>query len=295
MVIYLLPIFIIISIYFAYRYFSLYYDIKAINKRLKLLNKTETNLLVDSLSMNKEAIKLAKLINQNLKDINAFRSKINHEEAELRNTIANISHDLRTPITSILGYLQLFQSSTNLSDKQANYLEIITSRIHNLKQLIENLFSYSIVYDTIDLLNLKQENINLILEDSIAMYYQDLITKKITPVIEIPDQPIYKNVDKLALKRVFNNLISNILKYGVGSMKISITDEKIIFENKTNSYDQIDVGKIFDRFFTVAQARNNNSMGIGLAISKSLIEKMNGKIEASLDSDTLAITIYLEN
>jgi len=242
--------------------------------------------------MKNEIVELAKLINVNLKHINEYRAKIAHEENELKNTIANITHDLRTPITSVLGYIQLLYNENSLGEKEARYIDIINSRVETLKQLIENLFSYSLIYDKSELLDIKSENINLILEDSIALYYNDLVEKNIFPVIELPNEPIYKNVDKLALKRVFNNLISNVIKYGK-SLKVILNSDGVYFENSTENYDQIDVGKIFDRFFTVTRARNNNSMGLGLTITKNLVEKMNGTVSASLEKDILSIKIIL--
>lgn len=293
----ILVILLVLIIGFAsfclFRFLILKKDLKKIYDQLDFINKKDTNITVVSFSRCKELLKLLEVINQHLLILKSQEAKFIHEEKELKNVIQNISHDLRTPITSILGYCQLMQKKGSLGEVEKNYVSIIDERLNTLKQLIENLFSYSLVYDHEVALDMKKENINLILEDSIAFFYEDFVSNNIQPKIYIPSKKIEKNVDKLILKRIFMNLLSNIVKYGHGECIITLTEEKIMFQNQTDIIDQIDIGKIFDRFFTIKRARNDGSMGIGLTITKTLIEKMGGSVEASLHDHLITFLIRL--
>lgn len=265
-------------------------SLKDIKNRIKYIKKNHTNLLVDTASNDSNLIEIVNLFNEMLNNINNLSQKIIHEENEIKNTITNLSHDLRTPITSILGYTQLLQKQSNLSSKQLEYIQIIESRIITLKNLVEELFNYSLVYEQEEL-KLKNENINLILEEAILLFHDDLVNNQINISLKLLEEPQYQKIHKISLKRVFMNIIGNAIKYGKEILIIEQTPTQIIFKNKIKDIDKIDVEKIFDRFFTVATARTNGSRGLGLTISKILLEKMNYQINAVVEDDLLSIII----
>lgn len=289
----LVVIFIILVIIF-FKYQNLRNDLKQINNRLNFINKEETNLLIDSPSNLKEVVELSSLINQSVKSINELKQKILHEERELKNTITNLSHDLRTPMTSILGYTELLMEEKQ-NPKNEGYIKIIKSRLESLKELIEQLFNYSVIYESEEVLSIEEENINLILEDTIAIFYNDLINKNINPIIKIPEQAIIKKINKFAFKRVLINLLNNIIKYGETKLTISLDENQIMLRNIVHGVDTIDIEKIFDRYFTIGKARTNGSMGLGLTISKVLMEKMNGSINAFIEKDDFVIILKFSN
>lgn len=271
---------IIINIYYIV-------SIKGINERYETIKNQETNVLLDCPSDEKNLVCLVKNINHEIERSRKTRIELDEKEREIKSTITNISHDLRTPITSLLGYTTLLKKN-NLSDEEKEYVNIIDNRLNVMKQLIEDLFSYTLAYEND--LDINKENINVILEDSLALYYNDLINKGINVNVNIISDEIYYDVDKLALKRVFSNILSNVVKYGINSLDVKLESDKVIFRNETNNIDTIDVGKLFDRFFTLAKARNN-STGIGLTIAKILITKMNYHIQAYKEDDKLVIEI----
>jgi signal transduction histidine kinase len=285
----LVLIFIVLVIIF-FKYQNLRNDLKQINKRLNFINKEDTNLLIDSPSNLKEVVELSSLINQSVKGINELKQKILHEERELKNTITNLSHDLRTPMTSILGYTELLMEEKQ-NPKSEEYIKIIKSRLESLKELIEQLFNYSVIYESEEVLTIEEENVNLILEDAIALFYNDLINKNINPIIEIPEKAIIKKINKFAFKRVLINLLNNIIKYGETKLTIMLDENQIMFRNIVHGVDTIDIEKVFDRYFTLAKARTNGSMGLGLTISKVLMEKMNGSINAYIEKDEFVIIL----
>lgn len=283
----------ILLLIISLKYFYLKGGIRQVKSRLSYLKNRETNLLVDSPSRNPELLEIIQEFNVMRNEMNAMRQRILLEEAELKNSITNLSHDLRTPLTSILGYTKLLmQDASNFTEAQLGYLKIIESRITTLKGLLEDLFNYSTLLEQ-EQLNLEAVDISSLLEETILLFYHDFTAKGITPEIKLLGQPQIKVVDKLLLKRVFINLIHNALKHGEDEVSIIQTDTEIIFKNKVSQIDQIDVEKLFNRFFTVAKARTQGSVGLGLTIAKLLIERLNGDIKASLEAPYLSFTIRL--
>lgn len=265
--------------------------IKDIKNKIYLISSEKTNNLVNCNSKNKNMIDLVNAINANMKCINDLKTKITIEENKLVGTITNLSHDLRTPITSVLGYSQLLRKS-ELTSKQEEYVKIIEARIITLKEIVEELYEYSLTYETKEL-SYERIDIKSLLENTVLMFYNDFETKGFKVEINLTDGKVERIVDSFELKRVYMNIIGNALKYGKDLFSINYVNEEFVFSNRIVSMDQIDVERLFDRFFTVAKSRTTGSTGLGLSISKRIIEKMGGKISAKLDDDILSIKLKL--
>lgn len=208
---------------------------------------------------------------------------------ELKNAVTNISHDLRTPLTAICGYLELLEQEENLEAVQ-RYIEIIKDRVDILTQLSEELFRYSVIISTKDSLTMEPVIINTVLEESVAAFYTALTEKSIVPKIQMPDAKVTRTLDRSALSRVLSNLLGNALKYSDGDLKIVLSKNgEISFSNRASGLDEIQVGRLFERFYTVEAARK--STGLGLAIAKTLVEQMNGTISASYENGRLNILV----
>ena len=200
-------------------------------------------------------------------------------DRELKDAVTNISHDLRTPLTAICGYLELLKKEDQ-SDAIRRYLTIITERTEAMKALTEELFRYSVIASTSDSMELVPVNINHVLEESIAANYAALSNAGITPEIIIPKEAVHRSLNRAALIRIFNNLITNAVRYSDGDLTIELReDARISFSNTAAELDEIQVGKLFDRFYTVESARQ--STGLGLSIAKILTEQMGGEISAN--------------
>lgn len=211
---------------------------------------------------------------------------------EISTAITNVSHDLRTPLTAICGYLELLKVEEK-SEEVNRCLGIIENRTDALKKLTEELFQYSLVTCGEDAFTLKEMSVNGVLEESIAAYYAAFKEKGIEPSITVTDRKIIRRLDKSALLRIFANILSNALKYSDGDLEITLTDDgKIIFANRASNLDEIQVGKIFDRFYTVENART--STGLGLSIARGLAERMGGRITASYTCGRLVITVSFD-
>ena len=169
---------------------------------------------------------------------------------------------------------------------------MIANRTEALKQLTEELFRYSVILSTQDDMEMENVCVNNVLEESIAGFFGALTERGITPMILITEKRIEKRLNKAALSRVFSNILSNILKYSDGDLEIVMRDDgQIIFSNSSSALNEVQVGKLFDRFFTVEAASNSN--GLGLSIAKSLIEHMGGTITAGYADSVLSIVIRL--
>lgn len=251
---------------------------------------TDTNTLIHSSSNDKYIRHLANTINQQLRKLRKERHRFQQGDLELKCTVTNISHDLRTPLTAICGYLDLLEQEEK-SETVDRYIRVIKDRAELLTQLTEEFFRYSVILSTKNDDIQKPVIINHVLEESIAAFYAVLHERNIVPEIQIPEVKVIRILDYSKLSRVFSNLLSNTIKYSDGDLKINLLENgEIIFSNQASRLDEIQVGKLFDRFYTVEAARK--STGLGLAISKTLIEQMNGTITAKYIENQLRIHIF---
>lgn len=252
---------------------------------------TETNTLIDISYRDKTMRRLAERLNSDLRKLRKERHRFQQGDLELKSAITNISHDLRTPLTAISAYLDLLDH-VEKSELAERYIKVIRNRTEALKQLTEELFCYSVItspeYDN----SVELVTINGVLEESILGFYATLQERKITPSISMTENKIIRKVNRAALSRIFSNLINNAIKYSDGDLQITLTDAgQIIFSNTASDLNEVDIKRLFDRFYTVENARK--STGLGLSISRILIEQMNGTISAQYEDRKLSICIQL--
>ena len=264
---------------------------KEIAEALSEYLKTDTNSIITVSSRDKQVRRLVTELNKELKLLREEHHRFVQGDMELKNAVTNISHDLRTPLTAICGYLDMLKSEDK-SPEAERYLEIIGGRAESMKQLTEELFRYSVIMTSESEPKQEQVIVNDVLEESIAGYYSILSEKKISPEIDITDNKVKRILDRSALARVFSNLINNAVKYSDGDLSVSLSDDgTTVFSNHASQLTSVQVDKLFDRFYTVEAARN--STGLGLSIARTLIEKMGGTISASLENGVLSIVIRL--
>ena len=248
---------------------------------------SDTNQLITVSSSDKHVRLLASEIAKQLAELRRQRRQYINGDRELKEAVTNISHDLRTPLTAICGYLELLEAE-EMTDNTRRYVEQISNRTEALKALTEELFRYSVVSSVSDL-NYEAVNLGRVLEDTLISFYGAFEQKNITPNISLPDSAIVRSLDKSALSRIFGNIISNAVKYSDGDFSVTMTDAgEITFSNTASELSSVDVGKLFDRFYTVDSARK--STGLGLSIAKLLTERMGGFISADYKGNTLSIT-----
>jgi len=262
------------------------------NERIKFrdYNKSVKNLIIN----------LNRLIDK-FQEIAAVNKQY---EDDRKKMISNISHDLRTPLTAMLGYVEMLQTDTSLSlNDKKEYLQVIETKGEVLRRLIDEFFSLSKI-DSDDInFEFKKIDITEVTRQCALSFLKDFEAKEITPVIEIPEKEIYITADIKSINRILQNIISNSLKYGSSGKLIGIS----LKENKDNvTIDIWDKGKgikkedlpyIFERLYTGEKSRNSNlkGSGIGLTIVKKLVEKHNGKIEVEslpYEKTSFKITLF---
>ena len=249
---------------------------------------TDTNTLIDISTRDPCMRKLAADINVQLRLLRKERHRYQQGDLELKEAVTNISHDLRTPLTAINGYLDLLEREEK-SETVQRYLSQIQNRTEALKNLTEELFRYSVVTSSQEL---KPERMDVVraLEESLLSFYAVMQEKGIKPEIELPEGPVFRELDAGAVNRVFSNIISNALKYSDGDLSV-VMDKNgcVIFGNTAHNLNAVTVGRLFDRFYTVEVSRN--STGLGLSIAKILTERMGGSISAQYQNERLYVTI----
>ncbi len=288
---YMFLIVLVILLFFIIKVFIIKKEVNNITKSLSYILKSDTNNLITNNTNDKSLKQLTDILNENLKDLRKLEIEYKNGNQELKSSITNISHDLRTPLTSIKCYLDLINND-EITKNQKKYLKIINTKVNELIDLTEQLFNYSKILDTEQ--EIKKDNIciNAVLEDSIASFYSLFKEQNINPNIDICKVKVIRLSNENMLKRIFENIISNAIKYSQQDFNVKMyNDGTIEFSNKTDKLDKVSIEKIFNRYYTVENAKKSN--GIGLSIAKQLVELLNGKIEATYKDNYIIIKVVL--
>lgn len=271
------------------RLFLLRHSIREVAEELDEKLKTDTNTLI-SISTGDRAVQvLAAQINEQLAALRRERLRLQNGDAELKAAVTNMSHDLRTPLTAICGYLDLLEHEPH-SDNSKRYLAVVRERTDAMCALTQELFQYSVITSTVDKLVLQPVCLNDLLEQSLAGFYGALTGRGITPEIQMPEQAVIRKLDAAAMRRVLDNILSNAVKYSDGDLRVSLTVQgKVTFTNHAANLGSVQVERLFDRFYTVETARH--ASGLGLSIAKLLTEQMGGSITANYYDGMLSISV----
>ena len=248
----------------------------------------DTNQLSVSLSRDRELRRLTAEINRLLRELRSQQLLTQSGDLEVKNAITNISHDLRTPLCAINGYLELLRGE-ELTPDAARYAEIISGRVDALKQLTDELFGYSGAVEKRQM-SLSRVGLRGALEESIAAFYAVLSERGIEPEISLPEHEVWRILDSGKLSRILSNLLGKALKYSDGDLSVELRDDGTIsFSNRAAKLDNVRLERLFDRFYTVETA--GRSTGLGLSIARILTERMGGRISAELSDSRLTIKL----
>ncbi|MDQ0459777.1 signal transduction histidine kinase [Clostridium sardiniense] len=268
-------------------------EIKNISRQIREWRGENINIKTNYID--NEIEELVKDINGIYDENQKVRAENKRMDEELRRSISNMSHDLRTPLTSISGYIQLIKNDKSSEAEKRKYLDIVDKRARSLQRLITNFYDLSRLNSNDYIFNFKNINLKDILVENIATYYGSFISNDIEPSIEIQDNTSNIISDENAVNRVFSNLIGNMIKHGGKFISINLKEEENFivteFINSVDHSEEIQVHKIFDRFYIGDKSRTKNNTGLGLAITKTFVEKLGHNIRAKLDNDKLYIEI----
>lgn len=278
-----------ILIFMAYRR-----QVRKTCRQLAFLKEHQTNLRLTTDFPFKELGDLADGINDILDLSSEVQKASRQSEESLKETITNLSHDIRTPLTSMDGYFQLLAQSNSEEERQ-HYIAVIQSRIASLKDMLEELFTYTKLQNEIYELKMEPLDFGKCVYSTVFSFYDEFQKKGIEPRIDFCEGYLLMNGNYEAVRRTLQNIIKNALEHGYTRIELELLkqDGNIVFRcfNDVQYPGEIDIGQIFTRFYKADSARTHASTGLSLSIAKGLTERMNGSISAKLEGSLFSIEI----
>lgn len=272
-------------------------QLRDINEQLDFLCEKDTNMLLLTDTNMADIGRLKERINRFLEQWHRQREEAAKKEQMISDTYTNLSHDIRTPLTSLDGYFQLLKDETDKS-AQEHYIDIIQERITSLKDMLEELFMFTKLKNDSFKLELSNCCVSRLLKQTVFSYYEEWKKQGIEPSLDICEDTIFITANAQALRRVLQNVIKNALVHGQNSICIQMKQKNkmvhILVSNDVKNPDDIDVDKVFERFYKADEARSISSSGLGLSIAKELVERMGGSIEARLEGKRFVVEIQFE-
>lgn len=287
---------LIISLLIAIFYIvHLKMNIKKATNDIHKIRFDDTNALITTSSSNKELRNLLKEVNEMMVSFRKLELEVENKNHNLQRTIVNISHDLKTPLTSALGYVELLQKYDLSLDEQQKYENIVIEKLKRLSQLIEDFFAFTKIIANEEDIVMEKMDVNRIFEEAIVCFYEDFNVNQRNLYIS-GNKKIEMLTNERVLRRIFDNLIINALKHSSGDIYIDIqTTDGVSFQFKNELDELIEVNHIFDEFYTSDISRTKQHTGLGLAIVKEFTEILGGKVSADIEDNNLIITLKWDN
>lgn len=269
-------------------------QVKNICRQLSFLLKHDSNMMITRDTEAGGIGELADVLNEWIDLHRREKQKYMEKEKMISDTYTNLSHDIRTPLTSLDGYFQLMENSED-AEEQKRYMKIIQERIGSLKDMLEELFTFTKLKNDTFQLELTTCCINKILKSTIFSYYDEWTAREIEPEIDISEELLYLAGNEQAIRRMLQNIIKNGLDHGEKKISISLFQEKghifLQIRNQVKHPEEIDVSQVFERFYKADMARSKTSSGLGLSIAKELVLHMNGKINARIENQEFCVEV----
>ncbi len=269
-------------------------QVRDICRQLSFLLKNDSNMLITG-DMTLGSLKeLMEVLNEMLMRRKKEKQSYMEKETMISDTYTNLSHDIRTPLTSLDGYFQLLEQAED-REEQKHYMNIIQERIYSLKEMLEELFLFTKLKNESFHLELKRCCLNQILKQTIFSYFDEWTARGLEPDIRITDQLLYIHANESGIRRMLQNVIKNALDHGSNGIGISLEekDEQYLLQiwNTVLDPQNVDPNKVFERFYKADEARSRTSSGLGLSIAKEFAEQMHARIWAELDGCIFYIKI----
>ena len=267
-------------------------QVKDICRQLAFLMKHDSNMLIHR----EFGLGGIGMLSDRLNDLLELRRKekqyYQEKETLIADTYTNLSHDIRTPLTSLDGYFQLMEACENV-EEQRRYLNIIHERIHSLNEMLEELFMFTKLKNESYRLELTSCCINRILKETVFSYYDEWVRREIQPDIQITEEQLYIDGNKQGLSRIIQNVIKNGLDHGEKKIRIVLKREQnqavLRISNQVTASERIDIEHVFDRFYKADAARSKTSTGLGLSIAREFVRRMNGEIGAKIEENEFIV------
>lgn len=271
-----------------------------INNTINELYKGNTNIELNENELCKEMQETGKEINDIAGGLsNAIEEKLKSERLKTE-LITNVSHDIKTPLTSIINYVDLLKKEGTNSEKSNEYLEILDSKSQRLKKLTEDLVEASKASSGAIKLNIEKLNVNELIKQVSGEFEDKFKLHNLQEIITFPEDDVYINADSRYMYRVLENMYSNISKYAMEGTRvytdIKEENDKVIIQLKNVSKQKLNISadELMQRFVRGEASRNTEGSGLGLSIARSLTELQQGEFNIYLDGDLFKVTIEFE-
>lgn len=272
-------------------------EIRSMSRQLEDLSSGRTEKKISLTLVDARLNGLAAQINENMELQKQLRIDARKSEQRLKDSIAGVSHDLRTPLTAIIGYIQMLERS-GLNGEQQEKATIILKKANAMRELVESFFELSVIESGQSELAEEAVNFTNIVSEAVVDFIPRFEAAELEPDVDLGNKSLYIAGDTTALGRIVQNLLSNALKYTAGRVKLALEerDGEIILTvvNEVRPDTPPDMERIFERFYTGDDCRNSGSAGLGLYIVKLLAEKMQGAVSASLENKMLSVYVVFQ-
>lgn len=269
-------------------------QVKDICRQLSFLMKHDSNMPITRELDFGGIGELADTLNEWLERERREKKEYRKKEKMISDTYTNLSHDIRTPLTSLDGYFQLMENCEN-PEEQKRYMKIIQERISSLKEMLEELFTFTKLKNDTFRLEMTECCINKIVKDTIFSYYDEWTGRGIEPEIQMTEELLFLNGNEQGIRRILQNIIKNGLDHGEKKICISLKtiehNVQIQIKNQVNDVEKIKVDQVFERFYKADEARSKTSSGLGLSIAKELVLRMDGEISARIEEKEFCVEI----
>jgi len=271
-------------------------QVKKTCRRIAFIKNNDTNMeLLSDLNFH-ELNMLEKEINEVIEKNRQISIAAKRSENNLKETIVNISHDIRTPLTSLDGFFQLLKNADS-EEERNQCVDVIQNRINNLKYMLEELFTYTKLQN--DDYKLQTEPVDIVrcISSTLVSFYNEFQEKSIEVQADFTDEEAVVDCNAEAVQRIVQNVLKNVIDHGSKTVEMTLKQENgsVVFScsNKVDNPDSIDISQIFTRFYKSDPARTHSSTGLGLAIAKGLAERMNGGMTAEIEGEWFRIKVWL--
>lgn len=283
---------ILITGYTLIRFISLKKQLRKIEKQVYFKERINISL------NDKDIEKLAETINNNMRENKQIEIDIMKREERLKQNISDIAHDLRTPLSSIMGYITLLDNCTEKEKKE--YINIIQRKSEELNLLINNFYEVSLLDNSSLKIDIASIDIVQVIMDIVISNYALIKNNKIEINNRVPEKQIKIYGEEITCKRIIQNLVSNSIKYSTGYISIELDEleNEVVFtiKNNVSNLKESDIEHLFERFYTVDKSRNRSGSGLGLYIVKLLLNKIGGEVKnITLEDSILSISIMFKS
>lgn len=282
-------LFIILIKYWLYRR-----QIHEICRQLDFMQKETTNKRIQTDLSRKEIINLAEQINYMVDRKEEESLSVKKKEQQLKETLANISHDIRTPLTSMKGFFDLYAGESK-SEQKEHFERIIQEKMDDLTVLLEELFTYTKLQDETYELQLMPQDFTKLVLDSLFSFYGQWKEKEISPELSVDEDAAMVCCNDTAVRRIITNVLRNAMLHGDGNIEIryQVKKDNVLLQccNGFQNMEQPDMERVFERFYKGDSARRESSSGLGLSIAKELALRMDGSMEARTEDGRFLVEL----